>query len=69
MLPGQNGLELCALWRREGRLPIIMVTSRDRKQDELRGLQLGADDYITKPFDLDTLLARIHAVRIGSQSS
>jgi DNA-binding response OmpR family regulator len=39
-----------------------MITARDRKDDKLRGLKLGADDYITKPFDLDELLARVHAV-------
>ncbi|MBM3777971.1 MAG: response regulator transcription factor [Acidimicrobiia bacterium] len=62
MLPGRSGFDLCATWRRERRFPIIIVTARDRKEDELRGFQSGADDYVTKPFNLETLLARIHAV-------
>ena len=62
MVPGVNGLDLCAEWRQGHRFPIIMVTARTSKEDKLLGLRLGADDYITKPFDLDELLARIHAV-------
>jgi DNA-binding response OmpR family regulator len=62
MLPGRSGFDLCAAWRQEGRFPIIVVTARDQKEDKIRGLRTGADDYITKPFDLDELLARIHAV-------
>ena len=61
-LPGRNGFELCGAIREGGRTPIIMLTARDQKSDKVRGLQLGADDYITKPFDFDELLARIHAV-------
>jgi two-component system response regulator VicR len=62
MLPEKSGLELCAIWSAERRFPIIIITARDRKDDELRGFRAGADDYITKPFDLERLLARIHAV-------
>ena len=62
VLPGVDGMNLCAFWRQESRFPIIMLTARDRKGDKLHGLKVGADDYITKPFDLDELLARIHAV-------
>jgi DNA-binding response OmpR family regulator len=62
MLPGISGLDLCAAWRREGRFPVVMVTARDGKDDKVAGLRTGADDYITKPFDLDELLARVHAV-------
>jgi DNA-binding response OmpR family regulator len=62
MLPGRDGFELVGLLRQGGRTPIIMLTARGQKADKLRGLNLGADDYITKPFDLDELLARIHAV-------
>ena len=61
-LPGRSGMELCSTWAHERRFPVIMLTSRDRKVDTLRGLEIGADDYVTKPFDLDELLARIHAV-------
>ncbi len=61
-LPGRNGFDLCAMWRAEGRFPIIVVTSRDRVEDKLRGLKLGADDYVTKPFVIEELVARIRAV-------
>jgi two-component system response regulator VicR len=62
MLKGQNGFELCGLIRHHGRTPIIMLTARSQKSDKLRGLNLGADDYVTKPFDLEELLARARAV-------
>jgi DNA-binding response OmpR family regulator len=62
MLPGPSGLELCGLIREGGRTPIIMLTARDQKADKLRGLDAGADDYITKPFDFDELKARLHAL-------
>jgi two-component system, OmpR family, response regulator VicR len=62
MLPGRDGFDLCAQLRQGGRTPIIMLTARTQKVDKLRGLDLGADDYITKPFDLDELMARIRAV-------
>jgi DNA-binding response OmpR family regulator len=62
MLPGQDGFELCGLLRRQGQTPIIMLTARVQKSDKLRCLNLGADDYVTKPFDLEELLARVHAV-------
>jgi DNA-binding response OmpR family regulator len=61
-LPGQSGFELCELWRQRSRVPIILLTAMGQKSDKIRGLQLGADDYVTKPFDLEELLARIHAV-------
>ncbi|MGE5198333.1 MAG: response regulator transcription factor, partial [Rhodospirillaceae bacterium] len=62
MLPGRDGFELCGLLRRGGATPIIMLTARSQKADKLRGLQLGADDYVTKPFDVEELMARVHAV-------
>jgi len=62
MLPGRNGFELVGLLRQGGRIPIIMLTARGQKADKLRGLDLGADDYVTKPFDLEELLARARAV-------
>jgi two-component system response regulator VicR len=62
MLPGKDGFALCGLLRQGRRTPIVMLTARSQKDDRIRGLKLGADDYVTKPFDLEELLARIHAV-------
>jgi len=62
MLPNTNGFELCGALHGNGRTPILIVSARGQKADKLRGLHLGADDYITKPFDLDELLARVNAV-------
>ena len=62
MLPGTSGLELCRIWREGARIPVILLTARAQKADKLRGLKLGADDYVTKPFDLEELIARVHAV-------
>jgi two-component system response regulator VicR len=62
MLPDIDGFELCGVLRQTGRIPIIMLTARGQKSDKLRGLNLGADDYITKPFDLEEFLARVRAV-------
>lgn len=62
MLPGRDGFSLCGLIRQGGRTPVIMLTARDQKADKLKGLELGADDYITKPFDFEELQARIRAV-------
>jgi DNA-binding response OmpR family regulator len=62
MLPGKSGFELCRVWREGARIPIVMLTARADRKDKLTGLKLGADDYVTKPFDLEELIARIHAV-------
>ena len=62
MLPGQDGFDLCGVIRQGGRTPVIMLTARDQKADKLKGLELGADDYVTKPFDFEELQARIRAV-------
>ena len=64
MLPdGPDGLELCrTLTQAAERTPVIIITARGEKEDRVRGLTLGADDYVVKPFALDELLARIHAV-------
>ena len=62
MLPGTNGFDLCSVLRQGSRAPIIILTARSQKADKLRGLNLGADDYITKPFDLEEFLARVQAV-------
>jgi DNA-binding response OmpR family regulator len=61
-LPGRNGFDLCEVIRRGGRAGVIILTARGRKADKVHGLGLGADDYVTKPFDVDELLARIRAV-------
>jgi DNA-binding response OmpR family regulator len=62
MLPHVNGFELCGALRQHGRTPVLILSARGDKVDKLRGLTLGADDYITKPFDLDEFLARVNAV-------
>jgi DNA-binding response OmpR family regulator len=62
MLPDADGFELCSLIRQGGRTPIVILTARGQKADKVRGLDLGADDYITKPFDLEEFLARVRAV-------
>jgi len=61
-LPDHDGLELLPILRMLGQVPIIVLTARMQRDDKLKGLALGADDYITKPFDPDELLARIRAV-------
>ena len=61
-LPDVDGLDLCPVLRQSGKVAIIILTARGQKVDKLKGLKLGADDYITKPFDLQELLARISAV-------
>jgi DNA-binding response OmpR family regulator len=63
ILPGpMNGFDLCAVLRQSGRTPIIILTAKGQKADKLRGLNVGADDYVIKPFDLEELLARVNAV-------
>jgi two-component system alkaline phosphatase synthesis response regulator PhoP len=62
MLPGMDGLEVCRTLRQEGDIPIIMLTARSEETDQVVGLELGADDYITKPFSPRTLVARVRAV-------
>jgi two-component system response regulator VicR len=62
MLPGKDGFSLLGLIRQGGRTPVIMLTARDQKADKLAGLERGADDYVTKPFDFEELQARIRAV-------
>lgn len=62
MLPGMDGFELCRRLRRSEAVPIIMLTARDELDDRVKGLDLGADDYMTKPFQFKELAARIRAV-------
>jgi two-component system response regulator VicR len=61
-LPDWDGFELFPLLHRGGKVPIIILSARGQKLDKLKGLELGADDYVTKPTDLEELLARIRAV-------
>ncbi len=62
MLPGVSGLDLCRAIRRRGSMPVIMVSARGTETDRVVGLELGADDYVAKPFSRAELLARIRAV-------
>ena len=62
MLPGLNGLEVLRRLRNESDVPVIMLTARDAVMDKVSGLDMGANDYITKPFAIEELLARIRAV-------
>jgi DNA-binding response OmpR family regulator len=63
MLPKISGEQLCSKWRSDGlQTPIIMLTAKGQEKEKVAGLNLGADDYITKPFSLEELLARINAV-------
>ena len=68
MLPGLDGLDVCRALRREGSIPIIMLTARDEEIDRVVGLELGADDYVTKPFSVRELMARVKAVLRRSTS-
>jgi DNA-binding response OmpR family regulator len=61
MLPGLDGIEVCRILRQETSIPIIMLTARDDEIDRIIGLEIGADDYVTKPFSIRELLARIKA--------
>ncbi len=61
MLPGMDGLEVCRQLRKETNLPILMLTARESETDRVVGLELGADDYITKPFHMRELIARVKA--------
>ncbi len=62
MLPGMDGLDVCRAIRKESDVPIIMLTARVEEADQLIGLELGADDYITKPFSPRALVARVRAL-------
>lgn len=62
MLPGLSGTEVCRALRQKSNVPVIMLTARDSEVDKVVGLELGADDYVTKPFSSRELVARIRAV-------
>ncbi|MGD0167138.1 MAG: response regulator transcription factor [Gaiellaceae bacterium] len=71
LMPGVDGLEVCRRMRAAGdKTPVLMLTARVEVEDRVAGLDAGADDYVTKPFDLEELLARLRALlrRAGSQS-
>lgn len=69
MLPGLSGTEVCREFRKRSNVPVIMVTAKDSEIDKVVGLELGADDYVTKPFSSRELIARIKAVlrRAGTE--
>lgn len=71
MLPVMNGWAVCRSIRSESKVPIIMLTAKEETEDKVQGLELGADDYVTKPFEIKELIARIHAVlrRYGGDAS
>jgi two-component system OmpR family response regulator len=62
MLPEMSGYEVCRILRKEMNVPIVVLTARDDETDKVTGLDLGADDYITKPFSMRELLARVRAL-------
>jgi two-component system response regulator VicR len=61
MLPGMDGFEVCKRVRETSQVPILMLTAREEEADKIAGLELGADDYITKPFSMRELMARVKA--------
>ena len=67
MLPGMSGLDFCRAVRKTSQVPIIMLTAKDTEVDKVVGLELGADDYITKPFSIREVLARVNSVLRRSQ--
>jgi two-component system, OmpR family, response regulator RegX3 len=70
MLPGMSGTDVCKQLRSRSAVPVIMVTARDSEIDKVVGLELGADDYVTKPYSARELIARIRAVlRRGAEAS
>jgi two-component system, OmpR family, KDP operon response regulator KdpE len=62
MLPGISGLEVCAELRRWGQVPILVLSAKGEERDKVQALDLGADDYLTKPFGMDELTARLRAI-------
>ncbi len=69
MLPGMSGFEVCRVLRQESTVPILMLTARGDEPDRVVGLDLGADDYITKPFSLREVLARVRAALRRAQTA
>jgi DNA-binding response OmpR family regulator len=69
MLPVMDGLDVCRILRGEMALPILMLTARTEEVDKVVGLELGADDYVTKPFGMRELIARVHALLRRSENA
>ena len=69
MLPDVQGLDVCRQLRAESNIPVLMLTARDDITDKVVGLQIGADDYVTKPFDIREVVARVHALLRRAASS
>jgi DNA-binding response OmpR family regulator len=69
MMPGPDGLQICRTLGRRGDVPIVLLTARSSDVDKITGLRLGADDYVTKPFNPEELVARIDAVLRRSQGA
>ena len=68
MLPSRDGIEVCRILRQESDVPIIMLTARDEEIDRVLGLEIGADDYVVKPFSMRELMARVKTVLRRSQA-
>jgi DNA-binding response OmpR family regulator len=62
MMPGTSGLEVCRKLRKDNRIPILMLTAKDAELDRVLGLEIGADDYVTKPFSVPELVSRVRAM-------
>ena len=62
MMPGMSGLEVCRKLRGESKIPIVMLTAKDAELDRVLGLEIGADDYVTKPFSVPELVSRVRAI-------
>ena len=69
MLPEVSGLEICKAIRKSSNVPIIMLTAKDDENDKISGLEMGADDYITKPFSVKELISRVKAVLRRTKNS
>ena len=69
MLPEVSGLEICKAIRKSSNIPIIMLTAKDDENDKINGLEMGADDYITKPFSVKELISRVKAVLRRTKNS
>ena len=69
MLPGMSGTDVCKAIRAKSNVPVIMLTAKDSEIDKVLGLEIGADDYVTKPFSMRELMARVRAVLRGRSSA
>jgi DNA-binding response OmpR family regulator len=69
MLPGLSGLEVCRILRKETSVPILMLTAKGEEVDKVVGLEIGADDYVTKPFGMAELMARVRAMLRRSEQA